>query len=385
MRMLVLALIPLACMQMISLTILYEKTGLQDAKDVYRYVVETVLDRFNHHLQRRGIQIGLLDLLAYDDYLGKAEYRDATIAGGEELLETRLEALKDIPTNVILVASASQEEEDPIYVFNSPCMSRYIANMITRDVVDDDLLSKIVYSLFEWMGRLFKTAVPNPIKERSPEVFDKFAKDAATPEFMDSLSKCSRESRSVFEKFVRKSEWDDRALNLRNSLRSPNIDREQGVDISSSIKWVLPAGEERKSAGGRSTGKRSDEESSSGDASRGQDRPNRKSAPEEEPARGREEEKGPDRKNTDDGTRQSASEPVAAIEDKIRQELQRIIAQERISERARNEAPAYPAPGEKRADNISLRATTNQITIPLKDRRGSLSYGRIPYRRSQGR
>lgn len=213
---------------------------------MYHYVVERLLDKFNEHLQRRGIRISLLDFLAYDDYLVKPGYQDISIMGGEESLDARVEALSGIPANVILVASASPEEEREKFIPNSPCMSRFISNMVSGDIVDDELLTKIIYAVLDWMGGLFKIEVPSPVKERSPEVFDKFAKDVTTPEFIESLKQCTKETRDRFEKFIRVLNWNEEKMFSLGTM-SGKLDSGQsdGVEISSPLKWVLSKSEKK--------------------------------------------------------------------------------------------------------------------------------------------
>lgn len=422
----ILLLLPFIFTHIINLVVLYEKTGLKEVKDMYHYVIERLLDKFNEHLQRRGIRIGLLDVLAYDDYLGKPEYEKISVMGGEESLDARAEALQEIPANVILVASASPEEEQERFIPNSPCMSRFISNMVSNSIVDDELLTKIIYAVLDWMGNLFKADVPSPIKEKSPEVFDKFAKDASTPEFIESLKQCTRETKGRFEKFVKMLNWDEeKMLGMRSVGEKPDLE-EQGdrVEISSPLKWVLPRSEAKRADSGplqppleerpkkRHTSPSDDENSSESEEGsprkilRGESSSNRKKTPSGKAEEGEScesEEKEADMPHDQRRTRDFAryfdrssgshgapglgKENEALMEEKIREQLQKIISYESHGLRRRPEDLPIPArmsyEDERGVGSTPSKILFSSKSIPAKSMpkmAKSLSYGRIPYR-----
>ncbi|KAM0671585.1 hypothetical protein OCOL_001376 [Ordospora colligata] len=222
-------------MQAINLVLLYEKPGLKEAREMYRYVIEQMLDKFNTHFHQYGTKINLLDFMAYDDYLMKPEYQSISITGGDESLDTRIEALKDIPANVILVASASPDEEREKYVSESPCNSRFVSNMVSSDVLEDEMFTKIVYATLSWMRNFFGIDVPNPVKEKNPDVFDKFARDVNTNEFMKMLKQCSRDSSARFEIFSRALNWNSQK-GLAIDIETVDAAKEKGIEISSPLK-----------------------------------------------------------------------------------------------------------------------------------------------------
>ncbi|KAH9412092.1 hypothetical protein HK407_02g03160 [Ordospora pajunii] len=231
----ILLLLPFVSMQAINLVLLYEKPGIKEARDMYRYVVERMLDKFNAHFHQYGTKINLLDFMAYDDYLTKPEYQSISITGGDESLDTRIEALKDIPANVILVASASPDEEHEKYVSESPCTSRFVSNMVSSDVLEDEMFTKIVYATLSWMRSFFGMDVPNPIKEKNPDVFDKFARDVNTNEFMKMLKQCSRDASERFEVFSRALNWNSQK-GFAIDVEAIDAAKEKGIEISSPLK-----------------------------------------------------------------------------------------------------------------------------------------------------
>ncbi|AFM97767.1 hypothetical protein EHEL_020100 [Encephalitozoon hellem ATCC 50504] len=431
----ILLLSPFVFAHVINLVILYEKTGLKEVKEMYHYVVERLLDKFNEHLQRRGIRISLLDFLAYDDYLVKPGYQDISIMGGEESLDARIEALSGIPANVILVASASPEEEREKFIPNTPCMSRFISNMVSSDIVDDELLTKIIYAVLDWMAGLFKIEVPSPVKERSPEVFDKFAKDVTTPEFIESLKQCTKETRDRFEKFIRVLNWDEEKM-FSLGMMSGKLDsgKSDCVEISSPLKWVLSKSEKKpedtnsESQSPKETKEKKDHsESSSNDESSSEKKEkntNRKHSRTHKPKETSSKkvkkisskkinsnnltdtEESEKREMSEEHEISKSSDSVeyigkaniprneqrqkeeALMEEKIREELKRIISREPYNLRRKLDgSPAFTRispynDGEARGTQpkilFSSRATSAKNA--LKTNRG-LSYGKIPYRR----
>ncbi|ADM11009.1 uncharacterized protein Eint_020080 [Encephalitozoon intestinalis ATCC 50506] len=428
----ILLLSPLVLAHVINLVILYEKTGLKEVKEMYHYVVERLLDKFNEHLQRRGIRISLMDFLAYDDYLVKPGYQDISIMGGEESLDARIEALNGIPTNVILVASASPEEEREKFIPNSPCTSRFISNMVSNDIVDDELLTKIIYAVLDWMRGLFKVEVPSPVKERSPEVFDKFAKDVTTPEFIENLKQCTKETRDKFEKFIRAMNWDEeKMLSLRMMSEKTDHSQNEGVEISSPLKWVLSksekktkdtetdhqCSEENKSKKEHSESSSEDEDSSSKNDKK---KPTKSHKPKEVPSKrikkilSRKEESDDftdleetDKKERDKeyeksqgngslryldkntnlhNMRRLKEDEETLMEEKIREELQKIISHEPHNTKKKFEDSIFtgiPPYSDEEARNGPSRILFSSRATPVKGTsrlNRSLSYGRIPYR-----
>ncbi|UYI28202.1 hypothetical protein J0A71_10g21040 [Encephalitozoon cuniculi] len=431
----ILLLSPVVFAHMINLVILYEKTGLKEVKEMYHYVVERLLDKFNEHLQRRGIRISLLDFLAYDDYLVKPGYQDISIMGGEESLDARVEALSGIPANVILIASASPEEEREKFVPNSPCMSRFISNMVSNDIIDDELLTKIIYAVLDWMRNLFRAEVPNPVKERSPEIFDRFAKDASMPEFIESLKQCTKETKEKFEKFTRMLNWDEEKMfNLRMMSGQQDTGKQSdGVEISSPLKWVLSKSEkkpedassEQQCLEESKVRKEHSESSSEGESSSEHETPKKRLprasklkevssrkarktlskktssndfsdlTESEKEERGREHEKSknngtaeyPDKNTSSHDGQKLREDEETLMTEKIREELQRIISHEFRNLRKRPDDSlaqtriSYDDERETRSGPSKILFSSRAIPSKGTSRTNrGLSYGRIPYR-----
>lgn len=402
MKILMLVFAPVAYMYVINLVILYEKTGLKEVKEMYRYVIEKILEKFNEHLSRRGVRIGLLDFLAYDDYLLKQEYRDVAIMGGEESLDARVDALKEIPANVILVASASPEEERERYVFNSPCMSRFISNMVTRDVVvDDELLTKIIFAVFDWMGNMFKTTIPNPIRrdKEDEDAFEGFAKKATAPDMMKSLGQCSKEIKESLEQFSRNMDWNTNAM-LRNSISTVDTG-EHGIEISSPLKWASSTTDkDEKHPEPSGSGEKNEKEKNKQEPVENEENSSRS----EERSEDGEEEPRSSNRNTkrrrthrrrrrnrheEDTGETDSREDVQNIEEKIREEVQRILTQEHHTTEGvhREEVSGQAFVGMERNNDIKpqhplVPVFSSRTTVPSRNtsRAGGLSYGRIPYR-----
>jgi hypothetical protein len=189
----------------LHLRIFYEKIGHKSVEQMYETLVNKIIDEYNEFLIPKKIRIQLDSVMAHDQYSLIDEYAELTAVAGQEDFDTRLRLLKNMPGNVILIASSPTPIDTDVSIVDSPCESKLIHNMSENDILGDDTLTHMIKGLRDWMSKIFEVSVPDATERNSFRI-QEFAENVAKSGFIERLKKCSAERRRTEPEVLHRKE-----------------------------------------------------------------------------------------------------------------------------------------------------------------------------------
>lgn len=149
-----------ALCRFVEFTILYERNQPLEIQKFSQYVISKVVDDYNIILKRVDIKLKLEALLPYNEYATIPSYSSfAKLAGSTNLYE-RLNALKDIDTNLLILFSSVTSRVNGGDI-NNPgfCKGRYFLDLKSLEP-GDDIYTASIKAVKKWIEYLLKTALP---------------------------------------------------------------------------------------------------------------------------------------------------------------------------------------------------------------------------------
>ncbi|KAM0687182.1 hypothetical protein COBT_001583 [Conglomerata obtusa] len=154
----------------LSINVLYEKQVENTVGETYRIYLDQLIKTINELSKNAGYKIDLVNVLAHNEYSKIPIYDRVSIFAGSNDVEKRMNALREIKDeNIILAISSNLEEDLEQYGEVTAEKISYMVNLDSASNMNNDLLTSLHHAVLHVLSKVFGFVVPNLLDKKNTE------------------------------------------------------------------------------------------------------------------------------------------------------------------------------------------------------------------------
>lgn len=174
----------------IPLTILYEKEVENTVGETIQIYLEQLLKNINDHSKTK---FELKNVLSHTEYKNDSEYEELSRYAGSDKVNERLNALREIKSNIILAISSNLPEDFDETSVIQPCHVSYMINMNSNNNIDLDLLTNLHKGILHVLSKLHGFVVPNLLDKKKRTEKEQFLKNLENSDLDERMKECAHD------------------------------------------------------------------------------------------------------------------------------------------------------------------------------------------------
>lgn len=217
-----LSFVNLAYQKIVRLSILYERNIKYFDHKFTLELLNKILEEYNQRLKESNVKFRIDSIMDYSNYSKQDYLKEFTKISGSSDLKLKLESLKNVNKNLIIIYTG--DEESNLNIVNT-CRDRYFLNMNNYKYSSDEILRISLEGIKGYMKLMLKINIPE-FYELDNNVFIKNESEdlnsSIYPEIIQNILECHNENNNEIEydkKLIKKNSFKKEKIINPNDLK----------------------------------------------------------------------------------------------------------------------------------------------------------------------